>query len=158
MTERIEDRDSRRQSVSTNLSLDDVSFNVTENAHEILDRYSQTHTAPGKNSESAPFKTMKDVFMMAVYLGSKSGKSRPLEGKRVSPFKGGVLTHDEQMYLRAVAVGSTGDPDVMGDPQRVVRIGEEHANSGIWELVDTLGSSGEEALWDLADHFSKELA
>ncbi len=144
--------------MAVELSLDDYSFNVTERAHEILDRYSQTHRKIGKTSATAPFRTMKDVFMMAVYLGSTTGHSRPLNSKRVSPFKGGFLSHEEQLFLRGVAIGSTGDPNVMADPQRVVRIAEEFANSGIWRLEEILTTSGEGALWDLADYFTKELA
>ena len=144
--------------MASDLSLDDYSFNVTESAHELLDRYSQTHSGIGKTPESAPFRTMKEVFMTAVYLGSKKGRPRPLDGKRISPFKGTVFGDDEQMYLRGVAVGLTEDPDVIGDPQRIVRIAEELANAGIWDLEDALTTSGEGALWDLADYFTNELS
>lgn len=145
--------------MANELSLDDVSFNVTERAHELLDRYSQTHPGVGKNSETAPFKTMKDVYMMAVYVGARVGRPRPLEGKRAnsSPFKGGVFGLDQQMLLRAVAIGHTGDPEIISDPQKVVRISEEFANAGIWELEEVLTSTSEGALWDLADHFATEL-
>lgn len=144
--------------MALDLSLDDYSFQVTEKAHVILDRYSQTHPAPGKNPQTAPFKTMKDVYLMAVYLAAGAHGPRPLDGKRVAPFKGGVLSHEEQLFLRAVAMGDTGDPEVMADPQRVVRISEQFANAGIWQLEEILTSSNEGALWDLADHFSGELA
>jgi hypothetical protein len=144
--------------MASDLSLDDYNFNVTEQAHELLDRYSQTHSGMGKTPETAPFRTMKDVFMMAVYLGSREGRPRPLDGRRISPFKGGVFGDDDQMYLRGVAMGFTKDPDVIGDPQRVVRIAEEFANSGIWRLEETLATSGEGALWDLADYFTNELS
>ena len=144
--------------MALDLSLDDYSFQVTENAHVILDRYSQTHPAPGKNPQTAPFKTMKDVYLMAVYLALRVERSRPLDGKRVVPFKGGVLSYEEQLFLRAVAMGHTGDPEVMGDPQKVVRISEQFANAGIWQLDEMLTSSNEGALWDLANHFSEELA
>ena len=140
-----------------NLSLDDYSINVTERAHAILDKYSQTHPGVGKSSETAPFRTMKDVFMMSVYLGAKSGRARPLEGKRISPFKGQVLSHDEQMLLRSLAIGVEKDPDIIADPQRIVRIAEEYANAGVWQLEELLNSSSEGALWDLTDYFSKEL-
>ena len=145
--------------MASELSIDDISFNVTERAHELLDKYSQTHPRIGKSPETAPFKTMKDVFMMAVYLGAQTGRSRPLDGKRATPpFKGGVFNHDEQMHLRAVAIGSTKDPDIMASPQRVVRIVEEYANAGIWELEEIVNTSSEGALWDLADHFARELS
>ena len=74
------------------------------------------------------------------------------------PFKGGVFTHEEQMFLRAVAMGDSGDPEVMADPQSVVRTSERFANAGIWELDEILTSSHEGALWDLAAHFSEVLA
>ncbi len=139
------------------LSLDDVNFNVTERAHELLDKYSQTHPSIGKNYETAPFRTMKDVFVMAVYLGSKLGKHRSLDGKRISPFKGGLFNHDEQVFLRSVAIGFTGEPEVIMDISRTVKIIEEFANAGIWELDKIVTSSSEGALWDLADFFTREL-
>lgn len=140
-----------------NLSLDDLSINVTEKAHAILDKYSQTHSGINKNSETAPFKTMKDVFLMAVWLGAKKARPRPLEGKRISPFKGQILSHDEQMYLRSIAIGKENSLDVIADPQKVVKIAEEYANVGIWDLDEILSTSSEGALWDLADYFLKEL-
>ena len=144
--------------MAPDLSLDDYGFNVTERAHAILDRYSRTHEAKSKDPQTAPFKTMKEVYMMAVYLGARAGRPRPLDGKRVSPFKGGVLSHDEQMLLRAVAMGHCKDPEVMADPQRVVRISEEFANAGIWKLEEILTSTSEDhPLWALAEHFTSEL-
>lgn len=143
--------------MATDLSLDDYSFNVTELSHALLDKYSQTHPGVGKNPETAPFRTMKDMFMMAVYIGSNLGRPRPLDGKRIAPFKGVLLNHDEQMYLRSVAIGSTADPNVIADPQRVVRISEEFANAGIWELHRIITTSDEGPLWDLADYFADEL-
>ena len=100
---------------------------------------------------------MKDVFMTAVYIASKTGKNRPLTGKRVSPFKGVVLSHEEKMYLNALAIGFEGKPDVISNPQRVVRIAEEFANAGIWDLEQILTTSEEGPLWDLADHILEEL-
>ena len=144
--------------MALDLSLDDYTFQVTESSHVVLDRYSQTHPGPGKNPQTAPFRTMKDVYLMAVYLAVRAERSRPLEGKRAGPFKGSVLTHEEQMFLRAVAMGHSGDPEVMADPQRVVRISEQFANAGIWELDEILTSSHESALWNLADRFAEELA
>ena len=143
--------------MATDLSLDDNSFNVTEQAHAILDKYSQTHSGIGKNPESAPFRTMKDVFMTAAHIGAKLGHSRPLNGKKVSPFKGVILNHDEQTFLHALAMGSTDNPDVISDSQRVVRIAEEFANAGIWELEKILTTTHEGPLWDLAEYFATEL-
>jgi len=143
--------------MAIDLSLDDNSFSVTEKAHTVLDKYSQTHPGLGKKPESAPFKTMKDVFMAAIYIGAKLGHPRPLDGKRVSPFKGIVFDHDEQTFLRALAIGSTNDPDIISDPQKVARIAEEYANAGIWELEKILTATQEGPLWDLAEYFANEL-
>jgi dnd system-associated protein 4 len=143
----------------TDLSLDDFSFGFTEGAHGLLDRYSQTHPGVGKTSVNSPFKTMKDVFIVAVYLGVSTGQRRPLDGKRApSPFKGQVLDHDEQMYLRAIAIGATNDPKVIGDPQQVVRIAEEYANAGIWKLEEIATSTADGPLWDLLEHMREELS
>ena len=145
--------------MDTELSLNEYSFNVTEKSHKVVDRYSQTHPGIGrsKNPETAPFKPMKEIFLMAVYLGARSGRPRPLDGKKMDIFKGLILSHDEKMYLCALAVGYREDPDVLAEPQQVIRIAEEFANAGIWKLEEILDTTDEAALWDLADHFAKEL-
>ena len=91
--------------MARDLSLDDYSFQVTETSHVILDRYSQTHPAPGKSHKTAPFRTMKDVYLMAVYLAVRAERSRPLDGKRVVPFKGGVFTHEGANVLESCRYG-----------------------------------------------------
>jgi hypothetical protein len=103
------------------------------------------------------FKTMKDVFMMSVYLGTRLGKPKELDGKKMSPFKGNLLSHDEQLYLLSAAIGWKKDPNVIADPQQVVRIAEQFANAGVWKLDEILSTSAEGPLWDLVDHFHTEL-
>jgi hypothetical protein len=101
---------------------------------------------------------MKEIFMTAVYIGAKTGRHRPLDSKRVSPFKGNILSDDEQNFLRALSIGHTENPEIIMDPQKVVRIAEEYANAGIWELEKILNTSAEGPLWDLADYYARELS
>ena len=140
------------------VSLDDYSFNVTEQAHELLDRFSQTHPSVKKNSLSAPFKTMKDVFIAAAFLGAELGHTRALDGKKVAPFKGSNLTKEEQLLLQGLAIGHVSDPEILAEPQRVVRIAEEFANSGIGRLKEIAEDGAEEALWNIVNHYLETLS
>jgi hypothetical protein len=101
---------------------------------------------------------MKDVFIMAVYLGAKTGRPRKLDGGRHDAIRGGAFSHEEQMLLRGIAVGHTGNIEVIADARQVVRIAEQYANAGIWKLEEILSRSPEGALWDLADFFLDDLA
>ena len=144
--------------MATDLSLDDYNINVTERAHGLLDKYSQTHASVSKSRLSSPFKTMKDVFMTAAYLGAQAGNPRPLEGKRVSPFKGSVLNPEEQLYLQALAIGHLESVEALADPQQVVRVAEEFANAGMLRLQEIADEGGEDALWNLVNFFLGELS
>ena len=137
--------------------LEDQIFHVTEAAWKVLDRFSRTNPGAGKTPETAPCRYMKDVFMLAVYLGAKDGRPRELNGKRRDPIRGSAFTHEEQLMLRAIAVGHTGDPEVMADAQKIVRVAEQFANAGVWKLEEIFTRSPEGALWNLADFFLDDL-
>ena len=70
-----------------------------------------------KEKDTPPFESMKNLFMLAAFIGYKNNKRVPLESK-VDIFSWQVLATDEEYIslLRALAVSKTGtDLEVLFD-------------------------------------------
>ena len=83
----------------------------------------------------SPFDSMKNVFMLAVFIGYQQGEQIPLNSK-VDIFSWDILSRDEEnvSLLRAVALASTEDVKVLADQGEVLDIAERYANAGIVEI------------------------
>ena len=93
------------------------------------DLYSQLTTG-----DEAPFKTMKDLFMLAASVGYARGRRVPLSGQR-EIFRWPTFTSQEDVpVLRAIAIAETRDTVVLVDQNQLLTIAEEYANSGIEEV------------------------
>jgi dnd system-associated protein 4 len=115
----------------------------------IHDFYKQLTT--GKNPEDSPFLTMKDLFMLAACVGFQMQQSKPL-GKREQPFHYSVFTEAEDIpILKAIAIATTGDVEILADPDQIVSIAEEYANVGIHEIRTSLTSDIGQPLWNLVE-------
>lgn len=115
----------------------------------VHDIYKQLTT--GKNPEESPFLTMKDLFMLAACIGFQMQQSRPI-GKREQPFHYSVFTEGEDLpILKAIAIATTGNVDVLADPDRIVEIAEQYANAGILELRTLVTENLGQPLWNLVD-------
>ena len=94
--------------------------------HELYTRLS--------TGREAPFKTMKDVFMLAANVGFTRGRRVPLANHR-EIFRWPVFSSQEDIpVLRAIAISETGDTAVLVDQDELLSIAEEYANAGIGEL------------------------
>lgn len=118
---------------------------IDETVHEIYKQLS------GENNVlTAPFRTMKDVFMCAVCLGVQQGRKRPLTSKRLPIFRWAQF--DSQIdvpLLKAVAIADNSDVDVLLRRNDVLAIAEEYANTGIYELRDAVLNGADQPLWNL---------
>ena len=84
--------------------------------------------------DDAPFKTMKDLFMLSASVGYSRGRRAPLSGQR-EIFRWPVFSSQEDIpVLRALAIAETGDTAVLVDQNELLTIVEEYANSGIDEI------------------------
>ena len=84
--------------------------------------------------EEAPFKTMKDLFMLSASVGYAQGRRTALSGIR-EIFRWPVFSSQEDLpVLRAIAIAETGDTAVLVDQNLLLAIAEEYANSGIEEV------------------------
>ena len=82
----------------------------------------------------APFKTMKDLFLLAASLGSSRGRRVPLLAQR-EIFRWPVFSSQEDIpVIRALAIAETGDTAVLVDQDHLLTIAEEYANAGIEEV------------------------
>lgn len=107
------------------------------------------------NGSDAPFKTMKDVFMLAACLGFRL-KSRKRLSKREGIFDWSVFTEQEDVpILRSLAISETQDVDVLVDQDLLLTIAEEYANSGIIQVKQIVEQSAK-PLDNLASYFLME--
>lgn len=93
----------------------------------------------------APFKTMKDLFMLAASVGSSRGRRVPLSGQR-EIFRWPVFSSQEDIpVLRAMAIAESKGTAILVDQEQLVAIAEEYANAGIEEIrrevADQLGET-----------------
>ena len=102
------------------------SIHIDPDYHEL---YSQLTTG-----SDAPFKTMKDMFMLATSLGFARGRRTPLSGQR-EIFRWPVFSSQEDIpVLRAIAISETGNSAVLVDQDQLLTIAEEYANAGITDV------------------------
>jgi len=82
----------------------------------------------------APFKTMKDLFMLATSVGFAHGRRTPLSGQR-EIFRWPVFSSQEDIpVLRAIAISESGNSAVLVDQDQLLTIVEEYANAGIEDV------------------------
>ncbi len=86
------------------------------------------------SGDEAPFKTMKDLFMLATSVGFARGRRVPLSAQR-EIFRWPVFSPQEDIpVLRAISIAETGDAVAMVDQSQLMNIAEEYANGGIDEV------------------------
>lgn len=118
---------------------------IDEAAHDIYKQLTE-----GSNLLSAPFRTMKDVFMWAVCLGVQQNKRRPLTGKKITIFRWTQFESQTDMpLLKAIAIADGGDVGVLLKRNDILTIAEEYANAGIFDLRDIMMEGKDLPLWNL---------
>jgi dnd system-associated protein 4 len=126
---------------------------ISADVHEI---YKQLTNSSDKNIESAPFKTMKDVFMMATCLGFQSRRRSQLTGKKEQPFHYSVFSESLDVpILKSIAIAETNRVDILADFEQIIEIAEEYANEGIHELI-MLTQQPDAFLWNLVERIRDE--
>ena len=110
----------------------DIQVTRQESVH-IDAEYHELYTQLTSDNE-APFKTMKDLFMLAVNVGFSRGRRLSLSNQR-EIFRWPVFSSQEDIpVLRAVAIAETGDTTILVDQAQLLLIAEEYANAGIGEV------------------------
>jgi len=123
---------------------------IEEKAHEIYKQFTE-----GNNTQSVPFRTMKDVFMWATCLGAQQGKRRPLTGKRVTVFRWAQFDIQVDVpLLKAIAIVDCGNVNILLNRNDILSLIEEYANGGIYDLHNILMGERRQPLWNLVEILS----
>ncbi len=95
-------------------------------------------TKPRENEnhqELSPFESMKNIFMLAIFIGYNEEKRIPLGKDKELIFAWAQFSHEDDVpLLRALALAETEDVEVLMDQDRILTIAEEYANGGIIEI------------------------
>jgi dnd system-associated protein 4 len=118
---------------------------IEKSVHEIYKQLTE-----GNNPTDSPFKSMKDVFMWAAVVGFQNGEPLSIDGKREVVFRWAQLSPQTDIpLLKAMAIATGKEFDVLLDRDTILTIAEEYANAGIREIQqELLGQSGQ-PLWNL---------
>ena len=103
----------------------------------------------GSNIEDVPFRTLKEVFMLAVCVGYQMGQRQALPPGSKHTIRREVFTESDYTVLRAIALAATDDIEVLMRPHEVLTIAEEYAQTGIQYVKTHLLSTGGRPLWHL---------
>lgn len=108
--------------------------------------------ARGTDPRQTPFRTMKDVFMLAACIGFEKRQRRPLAGAKHQPFHYTQLSDQIDIpILKAMAIVETQDVQILGDLDGIVTIAEEYANVGIHDIKMYVVDPNGEPLWNLVE-------
>ena len=88
-----------------------------------------------KETDTRPFEYMKNLFMLATFIGFKNKKRIPLE-KGTSIFNWQAFSTDEVSLLDALAITETNSVEVLTDQNKILNIAEEYANGGILQIEE----------------------
>jgi dnd system-associated protein 4 len=78
-----------------------------------------------------PFKGMKNLFMLAAFVGFLEEKWVPLGTNPRNIFARTVFKEDDLSLLRALVLTKTENPEVLTNEREIQRIAEGYANGGI---------------------------
>jgi dnd system-associated protein 4 len=105
----------------------------------------------GNDIEAAPFRTMKDVFMLAACLGFQRGERRKLS-RRQQVFRWEQFSQQTDVpVLKALAIADAKDIKVLLRLDQILTVAEEYANSGIHDLRTTVVDPDGQPLWNLVN-------
>ncbi len=111
--------------------------------HVCIDKEAHESYKSLTEGKSAPFRSMKDVFLISMVLGFRSELHKPINQKQ-DIFQWPVFNSDEDVpTIQAVAIAHTHGVAVLGNPEEVLSIAEGYANGGIGQIREAvLGRPG----------------
>ncbi len=99
-----------------------------------------------------PFESMKNIFMLAAFIGYHEKKRVPLGKDKEMIFAWAQFSHDTDVpLLRALALTVTGDIDILTDQEEILTIAEEYANGGIIEVQNQVEDMPGDRITNLVD-------
>lgn len=115
---------------------------VSKAFHQTLQDLSRKGSGDGEGSgvSGAPFKRMVDGWLLAVAIGASMDIAAPeiSEVESVKVIAGSVLQKDIGAieFLMSLAIAETGDPYVVDDPRKMMKIAQGFAELGFPRLIE----------------------
>ena len=115
----------------------DIEINTNEQPRDFINidvSYHQLYEDLRKAREGEnhpPFTGMKNLFMLAAFIGFLQEKWVTLGTNRRNIFARTVFKEDDLALLRALALAKTGNIEVLTNEKEIQRIAEGYANGGI---------------------------
>ena len=99
--------------------------------------------------DTSPFESMKDLFMLAMFVGYRKGERKPLTNKvGIFNWQQGFKT-DEKSLIYALAVTVTGGVEVLADRNEILDIAEEYANGGMEQIEEDINNIPSDKIYNL---------
>lgn len=112
-------------------------------------------TKPRENANSEdlpPFESMKNLFVLATFIGYLQKKRVPLGKDKEMIFAWAQFSPEIDVpLLRALALAETGEVDVLTDQAQILTIAEEYANGGIIEILSQVEDMPGDRISNLVD-------
>jgi len=126
---------------------------IDESHHEIYVALtpSKEKELPREEGHKSLFASMKNVFMLAVFIGYRQKKREPLKNK-VSIFSWAQLSDEKDVpLLRALALAETKQLEVLANQGEILTVAEEYANIGIIEIKEKIADMPDNRIMHLVN-------
>lgn len=133
-----------------------IDINIPVEFHDAFTRY-----CGNAGVDDSPFPRMIDMWFLAVCLAARYG----LQPSDISKFETkkiieGSIFGNEPWRVNAlmlIAVGQTGDLQIVSEPRKMIAIASGLAVAGIPKVIDMLKDGEAEAIWNLSDAIDETL-
>ena len=138
-----------------------ISIPIPEKYRDYFSTYCLTSVAGSTNNpEHSPFPRMVDMWFLALCIAVKDGLTPnfDLSGKTYKAIEGTVLGSDNWRSdaLLLLAIGHTGNADVLDKPNEMMKIANAYAMAGLPKLIGILEARGGDCALDhLSEYISK---
>jgi len=130
-----------------------IDINVPVEFHEAFTRYCQR--SAGAIIDQSPFPRMVDLWFLSVCVAARVGLD-PADITKHDTRKiidGSILGSDPWRVhtLMLIAVGKTGDVQIVSEPRKMMTLANGLAVAGIPKVIEMLQNGSAEPIWNLSD-------
>jgi len=105
--------------------------------------------------DRSPFPRMVDLWFLSVCVAARLGlrAAGSGDGERRKIIDGSIFASDPWRIdaLMLIAIGITKDPEIVGEPRKMMSVANELAAAGVPEVVQMLGEGQADPIWNLSD-------
>ena len=130
-----------------------IDINVPVEFHEAFTRYCQR--SANAILDQSPFPRMVDLWFLSVCVGARLGLD-PADITKYDTRKiidGSIFGSDPWRVhtLMLIAVGKTGDVEIVSDPRKIMTLANGLAVAGLPMVIEMLKEGDSEPIWNLSD-------